>query len=176
MTRRAAVLILSLALGAGCGSPGGGGGSEKVSPDSLRVALPPSPLGEGPQTGLPTVELAFPDGETIRVDVADDSAEREKGLMFRTELAPDYGMLFVFDREGPLEFWMKNTLVDLDMVFIDAQKRITVVHEWVPRSRLDTPESQLARRAGLARYVLELPAGAAARRGLKPGQTLRFPG
>jgi len=166
---------VSIMVWVGCG-PAGERGSERVSPDFLRIQPPPAGPGGGPQTGLPTAELTFPGGETIRVDVAGDALAREKGLMFRTELVPEYGMLFVFESEGPLQFWMKNTLVDLDMVFLDDEKRITVVHERVPRSRLDTPDSEVARRSGQARYVLELPAGAAARRRLKAGQTLRFPG
>lgn len=171
-----AVALACLLCAAGCGYSGGERDSQRVSPDSLLLEPPPPGPGEGPQTGLPVRELAFPDGSAISVDVAETPATRQKGLMYRTALAPDYGMLFVFEAESVIQFWMKNTLVDLDMVFIDKDKRITVVHRDVPRSRLDTPESEVARRSGLARYVLELPAGAAARRGLKAGQALRFPG
>jgi len=176
MKRAVLVSLATLAGIAGCGSPGSERPSEKVSPDSLLLAPPPPGPGEGPQVGLPMGELGFPDGATLRVDIASTPASREKGLMFRTKLAPDYGMLFVFDREGELQFWMKNTLVDLDMVFIDGAGRITAVHEDVPRSRLDTPESGLARRSGVGRYVLELPAGAARRHGLKAGQAFKLPG
>jgi hypothetical protein len=123
---------------------------------------------------LPQVKILLPDGKEISAEVADTEETRERGLMFRTAMAPDTGMLFVFDRQEGLQFWMKNTLIDLDMVWLDAEKRITVVHSDVPRSRLDTPEDQLARRAGLGLYVLELAAGEARRHNLQKGQTLHF--
>lgn len=94
--------------------------------------------------------------------------------MFRTQLADDAGMLFYFGRQTVQTFWMKNTFIDLDMVFIGRDKKITVIHADVPRSMTDTPENFLARRAGSAKYVLELPAGAAKRFGLAQGDELRF--
>jgi uncharacterized membrane protein (UPF0127 family) len=118
--------------------------------------------------------LTFPDGKTINADVVDTPMDRERGLMFYKKLPRDYGMLFVFSRELPMHFWMKNTLVPLDMVFIGADKTITVVHERVPASTESTPDSKVARAGGMAQYVLELPAGAAARHKLKAGQALKF--
>src|SRR5437762_1153753 len=126
----------------------------------------------GPQKGLAKAPLTFPDGKTIRVELAQTPTQREIGLMHRTKLPKDYGMLFVFPQEQGLEFWMKNTLVDLDMVFLDHEGKITALHERVPRSSADTPEDKLARRSGLAQYVLELPSGAGVRHKLKPGQKL----
>ncbi|OGR60541.1 MAG: hypothetical protein A2X36_09965 [Elusimicrobia bacterium GWA2_69_24] len=123
---------------------------------------------------LTQVKILLPDGKEIAAEVADTPEARERGLMFRTAMAPDTGMLFVFDKEEGLQFWMKNTLIDLDMVWLDAQKKITVVHADVPRSRLDTPEERLARRAGLGLYVLELAAGEARRHNLQKGQVLHF--
>ena len=120
------------------------------------------------------VALTFPDGKTIQADVVDTPAARERGLMDRRKLDPDYGMLFVFPREMPLNFWMKNTWVPLDMVFIGADKKVTVVHENVPASTPKMTEDQYARRGGKGLYVLELPAGAARRRKLKAGQALKF--
>ncbi|MBI3550761.1 MAG: DUF192 domain-containing protein [Elusimicrobia bacterium] len=123
---------------------------------------------------LPKTTLAFPDGSSIAVELALTPQTREYGLMNRTSLPPDYGMLFVFAEEAPIHFWMKNTLVDLDMIFIGRDKRITAVFKDVPRSAPDTPEANLARRGALAQYVLELPAGASARRKLERGQALAF--
>jgi len=71
-------------------------------------------------------------------------------------------------------FWMKNTFVDLDMIFLDGTKSITVVHHDVPRSKPGDSDESLARRRGSGRYVLELPAGAARRHGLKAGHQLLF--
>ena len=127
-----------------------------------------------PQARMPTAKLTFPDGGSITVQVADTPEAREKGLMFRRALAPDYGMLFIFPEEQMLQFWMKNTLVSLDMIWLDGERRITGVHPDVPASREDTPEAALARRTGTGKFVLELPAGQAARRGLKPGARLEF--
>ena len=156
MRRGCALLLLALASCRGPESPS--------APPELRLG---GALAKG--------SLAFPDGRKITLEVASDEQSRARGLMFRTSLEPDYGMLFVFPEEGPLEFWMKNTFVDLDMVFIAGDKRVAAIHSDVPRSRPDTPDAAVARRAGRGRYVLELAAGEARRRGLKVGDTLEFP-
>lgn len=133
----------------------------------------PEPQSPAPLP-LAQVKILLPDGKEVLAEVADTPEARERGLMLRTAMAPDTGMLFIFDKQEGLQFWMKNTLIDLDMIWLDAEKRITVVHADVPRSRLDTPEDQLARRAGFGLYVLELAAGEARRHGLQKGQTLHF--
>lgn len=138
------------------------------------AAAPPAPVLEKAQQGLPKTRLTFPDGHSIRVDLAVTPFQREIGLMNRTKLPRNYGMLFAFPSEQRLEFWMKNTFVDLDMLFIDAEGRVTALHPRVPRSWPDTPEDKLERRAGFGKYVLELPAGAAERRKVKVGERLRF--
>lgn len=124
--------------------------------------------------GVKTTELRLPDGAKLKVDVVDDPLTRERGLMHRKSLPRDYGMLFVFPRPRPLTFWMKNTFVPLDMVFIGPDKRVTVVHRAVPASRADTPDAEVARAGGDGQYVLELPAGAADRHKLAAGQRLDF--
>ncbi|MBI4425919.1 MAG: DUF192 domain-containing protein [Elusimicrobia bacterium] len=139
----------------------------------LSAALAASHVA-GPQQGLPKLPLTFPNGKTIQVDLAATPAAREIGLMHRRALPRDYGMLFAFPGEQELQFWMKNTLVDLDMVFLDKEGAITALHPRVPRSRVDAPEETLARRSGRGQYVLELPAGAAGRHKLRVGQRLRF--
>ncbi|MBI3551352.1 MAG: DUF192 domain-containing protein [Elusimicrobia bacterium] len=128
-----------------------------------------SPLKARKQT-----TLDFPDGKRIVADVVDTPVERERGLMFRKKLPKDYGMLFVFSRELPMTFWMKNTLVSLDIVFIGADKKVTKVHERVKASTEKTPDEDVARVGGPAQFVLELPAGAAARHRLKEGEPLAF--
>jgi hypothetical protein len=119
-------------------------------------------------------QLEFPDGKSITVDVVDTPVEREQGLMFRKDLPADYGMLFVFPREEKMVFWMKNTLVSLDIDFIGADKKFTVLHENVKESTVDAPDRDVVRVGGLAGFVLELPAGASARHHLKAGDTLKF--
>ena len=127
-----------------------------------------------PQVAAKKIVLAFPDGATIKADVADSPATRETGLMCRTKLPKDYGMLFVFPAERNVGFWMKNTLVCLDLVWIGAVKKVTVVAPRLKASTVDTPEDKVARAGGRGQYVLELPAGAAKRHGLKAGDTLDF--
>ena len=98
------------------------------------------------------------------VEIADDDAERTEGLMFRERLAGDHGMLFDFGQPQPAAFWMKNTLVPLDIIFIGADGRIrNVGANAKPLDESPVPS------AGPVRYVLELNAGKAAELGIKPG-------
>lgn len=104
------------------------------------------------------------------VEIADDEATREHGLMDRREMARDHGMLFAFPRRGPVTFWMKDTYLSLDMVFIDADGTVRRV---VPRAK---PLSEdLIESGGPVTGVLELNAGEAAAIGLKPGDKVKFP-
>jgi hypothetical protein len=104
----------------------------------------------------------------VAVEVADDDARRERGLMFRRELAEDRGMLFVFPEVGEHAFWMKDTLIPLDMIFVDAAGRVTGV---VERAQ---PLSLELRSGGPSKWVLEVPGGWAARRGVKAGDVVRI--
>ena len=127
-----------------------------------------------PQKPEKQCRLSFASGRQITADVVDTPAAREKGLMFRRSLPRDYGMLFVFPRQMLMSFWMKNTWVSLDIVFIGADKRVTRVHERVRPSAEETTDERVARVGGPAQYVLELPAGAARRHGIKAGQLVGF--
>jgi uncharacterized protein len=118
--------------------------------------------------------VVFPDGHVVQVEVAADDATRQQGLMYRDRLASDHGMLFFFPQAGNYPFWMKNTLIPLDMIWIDDQKRIAHVANNVQPCKAD-PCPSVPPNAD-ARYVLELAAGVAARHGLANGQTLRFEG
>ena len=104
------------------------------------------------------------------VELAATPEERGTGLMFRTEMADDAGMLFDFGRVGEVAMWMKNTYLPLDMVFIRADG---TVH----RIEADTvPESlRVIASAGPVLSVLELNAGTAARIGLRPGDRVEHP-
>ena len=113
-------------------------------------------------------------GAKIKADIADTPKEREEGLMFRKKLPKNYGMLFVFPREDYFEFWMKNTWVNLDMVYIGWDKKITALYPNVAASTPKTADADVARVGGRAQYVLELPAGAAKRDHLSVGQSLKF--
>lgn len=125
-----------------------------------------------------TARLTLPGGASvsIAVELADDAVERAQGLMGRKHLAPLSGMLFVYESPRPASFWMKNTLIPLDMLFFDAAGVLRHVH---PQARpLDlTPIPGAA--AGDPQpdrlLVLELAGGEAARLGLVPGVTLTHP-
>jgi uncharacterized membrane protein (UPF0127 family) len=127
-----------------------------------------------PQAVAKKAKLAFPDGKSILVNVVDTPSSREIGMMCLTKVKSDYGMLFVFPQEMDLNFWMKNTLLSLDIIWIGADKKVAVVHDHMKKSTVDTPTEKIATAFGRGQYVLELPAGAAARRKLKAGDQLAF--
>ena len=109
-------------------------------------------------------------GESFAVEVADDAAERAQGLMFRESLDPGAGMLFVYEAPRRVSFWMKNTLIPLDMVFADAAGRVTAVHSMA----VPLDETPIDGGEGV-RFVLEINGGLAGRLGLAPGAELRHP-
>jgi uncharacterized membrane protein (UPF0127 family) len=116
-----------------------------------------------------------PRGELSLVPV-DDEPARERGLMCVVRIPPGKGMIFVFvPPDRPQAFWMKNTLVALDMVFVTAAGRVTSVAADVPATRNGTPDDAVARRGGFGRFVIELGAGDAARHGVVRGTKLALP-
>jgi uncharacterized membrane protein (UPF0127 family) len=121
----------------------------------------------------PTTELSV-DTSTgtwpFQVELADDAAERAQGLMYRREMAPDHGMLFDMGETRPVGFWMKNTIVSLDIIFIGTDGRVRSIAE-------DTaPFSEAVIASGVpVRFVLELVAGTARKINLRPGDLVRHP-
>ncbi len=103
---------------------------------------------------LRTVTINASGGEEVkvRVEIADDSAEQAKGLMNRTVLGEDRGMLFVFKEEDTLSFWMKNTLIPLSVAYIDSQGRIVDIQKMEPLD--DEPPNYVS--AEPAQYALEV--------------------
>ncbi|MGH7767447.1 MAG: DUF192 domain-containing protein [Candidatus Binatia bacterium] len=121
----------------------------------------------------PHVIIATKSGNehAVRVEIADTPAKREMGLQYRNDLADDQGMLFLFPAEEVLTFWMKNTPIPLDMIFIGSDMKIAgIVHNAVPFSL--TPRSVGAP----SRYVLEIKGGLAKQKGIEAGDTVRFEG
>jgi uncharacterized protein len=121
-----------------------------------------------PAQSLATIALHAPRTE-LRVQVARTEEQRERGLMSVRHLAPHTGMLFVFDADAPVAFWMKDTLIPLDMVFLAPDGTVRKIFARVavvsPRlADVDIPLEQ-----GKAKFVVELPAGEAAQDGLRPG-------
>ena len=141
----------------------------------LLIGAPFSP-GEGgaagQNTGTPLIKVTYPTGAKILAELADTPQKRARGLMFRDRLANDTGMLFVFEEAGQWSFWMKNTTVALDILWIGPDKRIVYIEENVPTCRQDPcPEYQSN---ADALYALELPAGSVKRDKLTKGMKLSF--
>jgi hypothetical protein len=129
------------------------------------------PADEQPQTGLSEVPLTIRSGQTLHhftVEVAASPEEQERGLMFRRSVAPDRGMIFPYDPPQEVAFWMKNTLIPLDIVFIGADHRIARIAN---AKALDlTPLPSGVPVSG----VLEIAAGRAAQLGIKEGDVVRW--
>ena len=122
----------------------------------------------------PRIEISSPDGHnraTVKVEIADDTSKREIGLMYRKEMDEYSGMVFVFGSPSHQEFWMKNTLIPLDMIFADRTGRIIgIFRNAAPMT--ETVDSV----PGDSQYVLEVNGGFCARHGVTPGDTLLFQG
>jgi uncharacterized protein len=105
----------------------------------------------------------------FQVEIAATPDKRERGLMYRRELPPDHGMLFIFPVDKVNSFWMKNTPIPLDMIFISRDRKIVgIVHETVPFS-LDGRSVSVP-----SQYVLEINGGLSRRYGFKAGDAVRF--
>jgi uncharacterized membrane protein (UPF0127 family) len=109
----------------------------------------------------------------VDAELATRSETRTRGLMDRPSLPADRGMLFLFETAQPLSFWMFNTLMPLDIIFADAQRRITTIHAAVPPCR---PPMRCPSYVsdGLAQFVLEVNAGTAEKAGIAIGDELRW--
>ena len=122
---------------------------------------------------FPKSSLAIRAGGTLHrftVEVARTPRQHAQGLMFRSRMAADAGMLFVYDPPRPVAMWMRNTRIPLDMIFIAPDGRIShIVQRTVPFSLENIPSR------GTVRAVLELNAGTVARLGIRPGQVVATP-
>jgi len=116
--------------------------------------------------------VTFPhNGETLDVELAETEDQRQRGLMYRKELPETHGMLFLFNNRGPRRFWMKNTCLPLDMMFIDGDGLIVGIEENVPTMNENSYSVGCA-----SQYVLEVGAGWSRRHGVRPGNYARFEG
>lgn len=120
-------------------------------------------------------ELRFIDGKTnkeitsISIEVADDDAAREQGLMYRDTMGENDGMLFLMETEEPQSFWMKNTIISLDILYADADRRIVSIHTNCKPYSLDQIIS-----AKPAIYVVEVNAGYTSKNNIKVGDIISF--
>jgi hypothetical protein len=170
----AALLFALLAplAAVGCGGPGEGGeaatprtvleSESTTAQETASTAPRPGPAGLVRQTRVRV------GGVPVTVEIADTPALRERGLMYRDSLPPDYGMLFVYPDEGVRGFWMRNTVIPLDIAFMDRNGVILNVEQMAPRDENETYS------AGPAQYALEMPEGWFAEHGVGVGDRLEF--
>lgn len=158
-----AAIALAMALGACSAAPLSGGSGAAASSTSTAAVHPVS--------GLPVIDLVVQSGgkpHAFRVEVARSNQEQAKGLMFRTEMGADEGMLFPHDPPRAASFWMKNTVIPLDIIYVGTDRRILNIVDAKPYDETPLPS------AGVAAAVLELNGGRAAQLGLKPGDLVSW--
>jgi uncharacterized membrane protein (UPF0127 family) len=115
-----------------------------------------------------TVQMIIKD-QAFVIEIADDEAKVARGLMYRKSMDENHGMLFVFDKPDTYSFWMKNTLIPLDIIYIDADGKVLEIHDRKPLDETGkAPEKP-------ALYVLELNENRAKAIGLKPGDKIAIP-
>lgn len=163
MSRATFVALLALALGAGCTSAASGGGAVKehkaqtdvTAEDYVSPALP---------TGRVVLHDAYGAPHVVEVEIVATHDLRTRGLMWRRHLAPGKGMLFVFGEDEVHSFWMKNTLIPLDMFFIELGGTVVHVVENASPRTLDPRGGDKP-----SRFVLEVPGGWAGQQGIRSG-------
>lgn len=106
---------------------------------------------------------------TIDIEKADNDMERRLGLMYRKSMPDSQGMLFLFDKAEQQSFWMRNTFIPLDIIFVDADHRILNIHKNA-RTLSDNPLPS----AGDAQFVVEVPGGFSDKYGVKPGDKIQW--
>lgn len=171
-----AMVVVSLAF-SGCADPSYSGRSATAGSAALgQVADAGANLLADANKVLPKILLRIENNGEIKarlsVEVAKEDLDRQRGLMFRQELAEGTGMLFVFERPEMLSFWMKNTLIPLDMIFVDANHKILRIVEWAMPCKTDPCPSfgSLAK----AQYVLEVGGGVSKKLDLQVGDELKW--
>lgn len=113
---------------------------------------------------------------SFQIEIADTPQERAQGLMFRKELAPDRGMLFIYETPREASFWMRNTLIPLDLVFLDSTGQVRHIHPMAkPLDETPIPGALPGDSQPQRLMVLEVAGGEAARQGLEVGQTMAHP-
>ncbi len=126
---------------------------------------------KAPQGGPGDVTITSKTGpHRFHVDVVADEPSREKGLMFVKSMAPDHGMLFEFEQEADQAFWMRNTYISLDIIYIDAKgKIVSIQRDAKPFDETPLPSN------GPAIGVLEINGGMSAKLGIAPGDKVTHP-
>jgi len=165
---RVRTIILLASLAAAAAAPARAAGTHapppadesSITPDMVKQAF----------HGVSRAAVTFPGGRVIAVEIADTPARVTYGYMYRTEVRDDEGMIFVFPDADVHAFWMKNTLVPLDIIWLDDRFDVVYVQNATPPCKSDPCPSYGSLRK--ASYVLELKSGVARREGLKAGSRL----
>lgn len=126
------------------------------------------------QQGSKLIPIHMPGGQLIQAELAATPQERSRGLMFRENLPKDRGMLFTFSEARPWTFWMKNTKIPLDIVWMDGKKKIVHIEGSVPICTRTDDSCPQYRPNDDAMFVLELAGGVAEALKLQKGATLQF--
>jgi uncharacterized protein len=152
LSLRSAVVLTMCLLGCGCDRAS----TQAVNgPEQSVVTLPTRPF-----------VIA---GRRFTLEVADDDAERAQGLMHRKSMPADHGMIFVFPDVAQRGFWMKNTYIPLDIIYLDAAGRVVSIKQMFPQELNNTPSDRPAK------YAIEINQGLSSKIGLKPGDTIDIP-
>lgn len=126
-----------------------------------------------PEVKFETQEIQI-GSKKVMVEIAESPVQHEKGLMYRESLEKDKGMLFIFDREETLSFWMKNTYVDLSIAYINKKMKIVDIQEMKATSPLEVTEPQTYPSKKPAMYALEMPKGWFKASNIKVGHSLKL--
>ncbi len=170
-----ALLFVFLLFIAGCGgeetsTPEEGGTTTTAPARTTTEVTQNTTVASAPDEST-TIAIIGANGERteVEVEIADDTAEQRRGLMERTELAENAGMLFVFDREEPRSFWMRNTLIPLSIAYIASDGRIVDIQDMQPLDETSHPSAEPAQ------YALEVNQGFFAERGIEAGNVVEVP-
>ena len=167
---RPVVPMLALALGLASACAGSGAwpapaAGSPTAPSSRQAAAAAHAFADARRA-----EVRFPGGRVIAAEIADTMDRIMYGYMFRPEVGEQDGMVFVFPEPGVHNFWTKNTLVPLDIIWMDENRTIVFIQAATPPCKADPCPGYGPMRT--ISYVLEVRAGTAAREGLKPGDRL----
>ncbi len=128
-----------------------------------------------PTAGTPfTPATAVINGHELKLEVAATEAQRQRGLMARTSIPDDYAMLFVYERDNAWTFWMKDTVIPLDIVWVRAGGAVVDIQTMAPEARDARGDYRVYTPSGPARLVLEMNAGLARTYDIKPGTQVDF--
>ncbi len=141
----------------------------------ILIAMPKAPKAPAGPTFTKQGELQFLDGNSgallkaIDIEVKQDDYGRQQGMMWRRSMEDNQGMLFIMERAEPQSFWMLNTFISLDIIFVDESFQILNIREKVPPETLDPQPS-----TGNALYVVEVAGGFCQKYGVKAGDKISF--